>query len=1066
MGIVSQRRAAQGSRSNGRDSNQQASAGADPGHTLKTSAHRHCARRPLSVALSLALGLSALVAAAPALAQQTQDSAHHYALPSQSLAAALNQVASSSDAQILIPPDLVRGRIAPALSGRYTTREAVTRLLAGSGLSFRVTQSGVIAIVTAREPAPPKAKPASSREPAAKAKAKAEPDPTELAAIQVTGSRIKRAEIEGPSPVTVITAEQMEREGHATVFEALDTLVMANGAVETELSGGFSANAHPLNLRGLGPGRSLLLIDGRRAADYPFPYEGRSNFQNFGNIPSGAVERIEILAGGASAIYGADAVSGVVNIVLKRNYQGDEVKLRAGSSTMGGRDRFDLQWTGGKTGERWGVTYAFQAYNQELLYGFQRDDWDLRANPSPDPRLGVQPDAGLRIRRGSSSSSSPLIAPPAGTCERWGDEFQRHTYKRISSGNVQSLGDACGTWKDVGYQHLSKGKNELAGYVFGTWDFSDDLQGWGSVQAWRSRVESLGGFESITGPHTDGVGRRGDFYDPQFNAVIAPTRLLTPIDLGGVEQMNQHYRERSLDVALGLRGKIGDGWDWDATVSRAEYQFERTRRRMVGNLVNDYFFGKQLGTRPNGVPIYRLNLPRWYRPMTPEEYESISTLAKYEAESWVNTASFVLTGDLFELPAGPVGVATVLEASSQGYDLSSDARVQPGVVQLYNLTGTNGGGERDRYAAGVEFSIPILSTLKGSLAGRFDKYDDITAVDDAKTWNAGLEWRPTDNLLIRGAYATSFKAPDLHWVFSEGSGSFGSAVDPWRCIAAGANPSCSGYSYNVFSFTEGDPNLEEETGKSWSVGAVWDVFDGFSVTADYWSIELDGAIERLSPTSILEGEAGCRTGKQLNGQPFAFGPDSGYCRNVTALVTRRPEGSEAIDRIAEVKSAPLNQSYRRVTGIDASVNWRLKTERYGDYRFDLSWSHTLKSERQVFATDPIEKDWRDDPTNLDFRSRLRAGASWRAGDWSSSLFMTRYGTLPKANGLGRTGVYFLWNANIGKQITDQATIKFFVNNLFNSTHPDDETNTSFPYFYDAYSPIGREFAFEYEYRFR
>ena len=86
-------------------------------------------------------------------------------------------------------------------------------------------------------------------------------------------------------------AQQIENEGHATVFEALETLVMAGGAVETELSGGFSANAHPLNLRGLGPGRSLLLIDGRRAADYPFPYGGRSNFQNFGNIPSGAVER-------------------------------------------------------------------------------------------------------------------------------------------------------------------------------------------------------------------------------------------------------------------------------------------------------------------------------------------------------------------------------------------------------------------------------------------------------------------------------------------------------------------------------------------------------------------------------------------------------------------------------------------------------------------------------------------------------------------------------------------------------------------------------------------------------
>ncbi|SFK73829.1 Secretin and TonB N terminus short domain-containing protein [Lysobacter sp. cf310] len=1020
-------------------------------------------RHPLTVALSVALGLSACIGAHAAQAQ-TQGAAHDYALPAQPLGAALNQLAASGDAQMLVPPELVRNRTAPALSGRYTLTQALERLLAGSGLSYRVTRSGVITIVAA--PATPRPRQTPTAPPPKAKAAAAEPDPTELATVQVTGSRIKRAEIEGPSPITVISAEQLEREGHATVFEALETLVMANGAVETELSGGFSANAHPLNLRGLGPGRSLLLIDGRRAADYPFPYEGRSNFQNFGNIPSGAVDRIEILAGGASAIYGADAVSGVVNVVLKRDYQGDELKLRAGTSSMGGRDRVDLQWTGGRTGENWGLTYAFQYYNQELLYGFQRDDWDLRKNPVVDPRLGVQPDAGLRIRRGSTSSSSPLIAPPAGTCERWGGEFVRHTYKRISSNNVQTLGDGCGTWNDARYQHLSKGKDELAGYVFGTWDFSDGLQGWASVQAWRSKVESLGGFESITGPHTDGVGRRGDFYDPQFNSVIAPNRLLTPVDLGGVENMNQHYYERSLDVAVGLRGSFAQRWDWDLTLSRADYYFERTRRRLVGNLVNDYFFGPQLGTRPNGVPIHRLNLDRWYRPMTPEEYASISTLARYEAESWVNTASFVVTGDLFELPAGPVGVAGVVEASSQGYDLSSDPRVQPGVVQLYNLTGTNGGGERDRYAAGIEFSVPITQTIKASLAGRFDKYDDITAVDDARTWNVGLEWRPTESLLLRGAYATSFKAPDLHWVFSEGSGSFGSNTDVWRCIAAGANPGCSGYSYNMFSLSEGDPNLEEETGKSWSAGVVWDVADGVSITTDYWNIELNGAIERLSVGSILAGEAGCRTGKMLNGQPFQFAPGSGYCQAVTALVTRRPEGNEAIDRVVEVRSAPINQSYRRVSGIDAGINWRLKTDRFGDYRFDLNWSHTLKSEQQVFATDGVDRDWRDDPTNLDFRSRVRAGASWRRGDWSSSLFMTRYGSLPKAGGVGRTGVHFIWNANVGKQITDQAAIKFYVNNLFNNLHPEDETNNSFPYFYDVYSPIGRELALQFEYQFK
>lgn len=1012
-------------------------------------------RTIVASALATALGLSLLGMAPASFAQPAAT--HQFAVASQPLGEALNRLAETAGVQIMVPPDLVRGHTAPALSGQYTVQQALDRLLAGTGLVHRSTRGGVITL--ARAPAP-----AAAPRPSPPAAAAKPADTQELAAVQVTGSRIKRAEVEGPSPVMVISAQQIENEGHATVFEALETLVMAGGAVETELSGGFSANAHPLNLRGLGPGRSLLLIDGRRAADYPFPYGGRSNFQNFGNIPSGAVERIEVLAGGASAIYGADAVSGVVNVVLKRGYEGDVFKLRGGTSTMGGRDRADLQWTGGRSGDDWSVTYALQYYEQELLYGFQRDDWDLRRNPAADPRIGPEPTSMLRIRRGGTSSSNPLIALPDGTCQKWGGEFLDWTYRRISSGNVQTLGNACGSWNDERYVHLSKGKEEAAAYVFGTYDFNSALQGWASLQVWDSRAESLGGFESITGPHTDGVGRRGDLYDPQFGSVIAPARYLSPVDLGGVAAMNQHYKERSVDLAIGLRGRLAERFDWDATLSRAEYDFERTRRRMVGNLVNDFFFGPQLGTTSKGVPIHQLNLERWLRPLTPDEYASISTLARYEARSWVSTGSFVLTGDLFPLPAGPLGMAVVLEASRQGYDLDSDPRVQPGVVQLYNLTGTNGGGERDRYAAGVEFSIPIVDTLKASLAGRFDKYDDITDVNDAKTWNAGLEWRPFDALLVRASHATSFKAPDMHWVFSEGSGSYGNSVDPWRCIAGGANPGCSGYSYSMFSVTRGDPALEEETGKSWSAGFVWDIADGLSVNADYWNIELNGALERLSNAAILEGEAGCRTGRKLNGQPFDFAADSGYCQLITSLVTRTPEEGQAIGRVTEIRSLPINQSYRRVAGIDAGVNWRLQTARLGRYNLRLNWSHTLASERQVQATDPVQEDWRDDPDNLDFRSRITTGVDWRLGDWSAGVFGTRYGSLPKYGGVGRTGVHFLWNANVGRQITDKAALKLYVNNVFNSLHPHDETNSSFPYFYEVYSPVGREVAVQFEYR--
>ncbi|MDW7603078.1 Plug domain-containing protein, partial [Stenotrophomonas maltophilia] len=135
----------------------------------------------------------------------------------------------------------------------------------------------------------------------------------DLDAVTVTGSRIKRAAVEGPAPVNVITAQQIQKEGFVSVYDALKTLTEATGTVEAASQwGSHTPNASGLNLRGMGPNRSLLLVNGRRVADYPLPYGGETNFSNYGNIPAAAVERIEVLTGGASAIYGSDAIAGVV----------------------------------------------------------------------------------------------------------------------------------------------------------------------------------------------------------------------------------------------------------------------------------------------------------------------------------------------------------------------------------------------------------------------------------------------------------------------------------------------------------------------------------------------------------------------------------------------------------------------------------------------------------------------------------------------------------------------------------------------------------------------------------
>ncbi|WP_242691245.1 TonB-dependent receptor plug domain-containing protein [Lysobacter enzymogenes] len=893
---------------------------------------------------------------------------------------------------------------------------------------------------------------------------------TNVEGVVVTGSRIKRTQIEGPSPVTVISSTQIQREGFVTVFDALSTLTQNGGVVQNELSasGGFTPNGSPVNLRGLGPGRTLLLINGRRAADYPFPYNGQSNFQNFGNIPSAAVDRIEILSGGASAIYGSDAVAGVINVVLKTNFNGDKLTVRGGTTTTGGGDFGNVQWVGGRSGDKWSVTYALEYFADEPVFAFQRSFMDSADdNPRPTPELGVnQPSVGLRLNRPGGAANS-YIAPPPGACERFGGEFVDYNFRTVVAGSraVTNLGKGCGSWGNVGYQTIANGNSDWSGYLYGTYDFSDGLQAWASLQGFYSKSKLSGGTESISGPHIDGTGRVTTWFDTGFNANLNMNRILTPQEYGGFDGLYQRYTEKSLDAAFGLRGTIGR-FDWDVTLGRAEYRAERTRQRLDGSKVTDWFFGPRLNT--TGTPRYKLNLDRFYTPLTPEQYRAMSDTLKYQSKSWVTQGSATLSGDLFELPAGPLGFAAVLDFTKQGYDLKSPRSILPTVIETYNLTGTNGGGDRERAAAGVEFSIPILPSLKASLAGRYDKYDDITAVDDAKTWGYGLEWRPFDNLLLRGNYSTSFKAPDMHFVFNEGSGSFTSPLDTYRCLNAGlAASSCTGsvYNYAVFATSKGEPSLTEETGKSWGAGLVWDVTDGLSMSVDYYDIKLDDAVTTLSSAYILDNEGGCRTGLTRTRQPFQFSPDSAFCREIVSRVRRIDAPGEPTPRIDGVRSGPVNQSLLHVSGFDAALNWRFSTQRFGDFRTELGWTHTLKSERQLLATDPIDRDYRDDPGNFAFRSRVRGSVNWQRDDWSATVFMTRYGSLPNWQETGRIAPYFLWNLNLGKQITDKARVTVFVNNVFNKFHPKDSGFDAYPYFWDAYSPIGREVSAQLEYNF-
>lgn len=907
----------------------------------------------------------------------------------------------------------------------------------------------------------------------------------DLDRVSVVGSRIKRTDIEGPAPVTVISRADIDREGFQTVGDMLQTLTQNTSSSFTgDLAvTGFTPNAQVVNLRNLGPGYTLTLIDGRSPAKYPQPYNRDNNVVNVKAIPSSIVERVEILTGGASAIYGSDAVAGVVNIVTRKNYEGNAIRMSAGTTEEGGGDSFKFEYTGGSTGDRWSTLYAFQYDANEPVFASQRDVLaDTRNNP-----YGIAVNPGLSLVALSANGMNGHIRNQnvvydAAACDAFG----------YTTATTANRGTYCGSYDSSATRSISNKNSSYSGYLSGTFDFTDNIQAFGNVSYYTTDAKSSGGTE-FWGTSGDRFtsnpsgGATSVYYDAELQDLIQLQRVFMPFELGGNEAASTLYDEKTYDFTIGLNGSIADRFDWEASVSYGKYEYEADRPRLLAKAVHDYFLGDLQGYISN-YPIYTLNQDRWNTPITPDIYRSFATRVKNVAESTAATVNFNISGDLFELPAGPVGFAAVIEGTRQTTDLTSDYRTDQtrplDENTIYNLTSSGEThGERDRYAVGAEFHVPIFSNLSMNLAGRWDKYDDITAVDDAKTFNVGLEYRPFSNLLIRGSYATSFRAPDMQMVYAEGAASYSTILDEYSCRSglglgqadgtAGrtrsqCNVSGDVTNYQAQSLTAGNPLLKEEEGKSWGAGFVWDIIDNMSLSVDYYKIRLEDAATQLSSTYLLQNEANCRLGVRPDGSAFEHSIDSAFCQNLTSLISRTDAPGTTLDgRIQKLNTAYINAALQETSGVDATFKYRLDTDRLGRFRFDLGYSLMLTNKYQENADDTLT-DYRDLPLfDYSQRSRIRGSVNWAYNDWSTTLFGSRLGSNWNADWDARLKPYITYNLQVAKDITPNLRAEFTVINLTDNQFRHDPSNTAYPYFnnYIGADPLGRRYNMAVSYRF-
>lgn len=860
------------------------------------------------------------------------------------------------------------------------------------------------------------------------------------AAVIVTGSRIPRASLEGPSPVTVISAEDITRHGYKNVFDALNSLTQNSGFVQgADFGNTFTPSANAISLRGLGPNHTLVLLNGRRLADFPIAYEGTVNFTNLANIPAAVIERIEILNGGASAIYGSDAIAGVVNVVLKKRADGIEVNAKAGTTSRGGGGDRRLQLSGGAQDGQLNTVFAVELSERDPLSSLERDFM---------ARRGGTPTNILSRRDIRSNTYLDLGATCAGLADLFGGTTASYTAGKRGS-YCASPAAAPTHWT------VQTGNRSANAYGSATYTASGEHTLFADFLL--SGNES---WNNTRGPNwTSSSTGSSYFYNRNRGAYEAWTRYIAPEEYGGVDRYNRTWDDRAAAITLGSRGRLpGTQWDYEAGYSASLYRSRNHVPRALAN-IDSFFLGPKLGVDSAGIPVYAPDPARLTTRLTQAEFDSITGRADSRDASWTNTLSFAVNGELLQLPNGPVKLAAVAEAGRQGYTNKADARINQGYFNTIAPT-TDAGGTRSRAALGLEASIPLLAQLSATAAGRYDRYQFAGRSDGRFTYNAGLEWRPAPTLLVRATGATSFRAPDMNYIYkARGTGYYASSTDYYRCALAGQAIDQCDYA-NVSPGADyvqiGSRDLKSEKGKSAGLGLVWSPSAAFDTSIDYWRFKIDSLVTNLSADKLLRDEARCRLGQDDITSPS--------CIDTLARITRYPlTALNKPGEIREIRVNPINAANQETSGIDATVRYTLRGTGWGDFTARANYSKTLVQRYQQFEGDPVE-DRLHALDSTDWPEKLGASLAWTAGRWTNTLSATRYGKIPNGAGTAYLTPTTLANWSTVWRYNDRLTLSVIVNNVLNKIKRDD--TGGWPYYpVGNYSPAGRAGWVEANYRF-
>ena len=822
-------------------------------------------------------------------------------------------------------------------------------------------------------------------------------DVAEQGLIEVTGSRIKRVDIEGPSPVAIITRADIENSGNISVADVLRQSSYNQHGSFRQSSGSSAQSQATISLRGLGATRTLVLLDGRRIAGSPS--FGSGSAQNLNTIPIAAVERIEILRDGASAIYGADAVGGVVNIIMRKDYEGLQISAEVGRPTQAGGDENAYSIVGGITSGKGNITFALDHSDSEIIFNGDRSFSAVGLSVFGFPGSFIitnvlNPTAGF---------------PGVGFVGTFPDARCPNSLNTDPNFSESQINTGIGV---CNYNYAATSANEASltrdtMFVNGNYQVSEDVNFF--ARGTFSRTESFGRYAPA--PMVGGSPFLPTMSALNPNNPTAPGAVLTaglpsnyPLPFAGATDLSQFdtdgdgapdvtgpfdlsifyrnvpggFRDSNVttilyDYLIGFEGSsdLFGGLDWDTG-----FQYSRqTNNALDSGLA--FKPGLQQIIDDGSFDIFGVNGPTDF-----DLAQTFGHAGFADTSHRIASGDFTVTWDAFQMPAGPVPVVLGTEYRDEKFSQDFDTQQNAG-----NVDGSAGGqdieGSRAVLAFYAETSLPITEDIEVSLAGRFDSYNDFGTTVNPKI---SVGYRPTDTLLLRASYGEGFRAPSMSQLYSSPAQSFNNAIDAVSCAATVEGDPTTGRSIGPSSdlplghpclttqyqnFTGGNSLLDAELSEGFNVGIVFNPIDDLSISLDYYSIDLKDEISSLPIQSLLDSELAVVNAGGMG----------------TAQVNRSAGGN-----VLSILANNQNLAGTKTNGLDLDLRYSFSAGGAGDFTTQLTWSHVNNF---VFDADDGQ-GFRSTTFSPD--DRMQWNLNWSLSDYSATLIGNYVNSTPIGGG--------------------------------------------------------------------